>query len=173
MLYTAYHCLRDNKIGSLVTQVLLSSAVKLFWCCLLIFQTKICNFSQVVGLWKSNTVNWLAWKPELFIVWRCVFCLWVMLCCSYICVRSYFLFTSVLYILSLDWCHHKLFSVDSFVDSFPLLLCNIKRGQLHVSCKFAPGIVYLNRNGNSATFPSYVCNAKKILKSCFILHKME
>ena len=27
------------------------------------------------------------------------------------------------------------------------------------------GIIYLNRNGNSATFFSYVCNAKEFLKS--------
>ena len=34
-------------------------------------------------------------------------------------------------------------------------------------------IIDLNRNGNSATFFSYVCKAKEFLKSCFILLKME
>ena len=35
------------------------------------------------------------------------------------------------------------------------------------------GIIDLNRNGNSATFFSYVCNAKIVLTSYFILLKME
>ena len=35
------------------------------------------------------------------------------------------------------------------------------------------GIIDLNKNGNSATFFSYVCNAKNLLMSCFILLKIE
>ena len=35
------------------------------------------------------------------------------------------------------------------------------------------GIVNMNRNGNSANFFSYVCNGKKLKKSCLPLLEIE
>ena len=54
-------------------------------------------------------------------------------------------------------------------DWNPKMYCGIMK---QIDVQLLQEIVFLNRNENSATLFSYVCNAKKI-KSCVTLLKME